>query len=202
MNCSMEDRFFRKVTKGEGCWLWTGCRNSKGYGTFWNGEKVTGAHRVSWAMTNGPIPESLHVLHHCDISGCVNPEHLYLGTNSDNVRDKMLRNPPRPTRGNRKLTDQQVYDIYALRRLENVTTIAKRFGVCKQVVYNILSGTGWSGVTHAIKRPLMKKLLAADILQIKSFLGAGVPQVKIAKMYGVVPGHISNIATGRAWTAK
>src|ERR1700756_2891954 len=88
----VEDRFWAKVAKGPGCWEWQGKRHYKGYGHFTvrgQGRRRTlKAHRVSWELANGPIPEGLHVLHSCDNPPCVNPDHLFLGTDMDNVHDR------------------------------------------------------------------------------------------------------------------
>ena len=86
-------RFWEKVYKSA-CWNWTGSLNEKGYGLFRIGGrkgKAEKAHRVSWEMFNGPIPENLHVLHLCDNRKCVNPEHLFLGTHQDNMKDMMTK---------------------------------------------------------------------------------------------------------------
>jgi hypothetical protein len=87
----MPERFWNKVNKVEGtCWLWTGVSSSVGYGRFCWRERATsliGAHRVSWMLTYGDIPDGLFVLHKCDVKLCVNPDHLWLGTNADNIRD-------------------------------------------------------------------------------------------------------------------
>jgi hypothetical protein len=86
------ERFWAKVDKTENCWLWTASRQSFGYGTFMLTKgKFARAHRFSWELHNGPIPEGLFVLHHCDVPWCVNPDHLYLGTNRDNARDRKER---------------------------------------------------------------------------------------------------------------
>ena len=75
-----------------GCWLWTGCVDGKmGYGILELMERRLLAHRVSFEAFNGPIPESLHVLHKCDVPSCVNPNHLYAGTDQDNVNDREAR---------------------------------------------------------------------------------------------------------------
>lgn len=81
------ERFWAKVTKTEGCWEWTGARTSRGYGNVWQGNRSTLAHRVSWTVHFGSIPEGKHVLHHCDNPPCVKPEHLFLGDHYANMRD-------------------------------------------------------------------------------------------------------------------
>jgi hypothetical protein len=88
----LEERFWEKVAKGDGCWLWTASLGSTGYGQICvrdeKGQyRQTKAHRVSWILTNGPIPGGLQVLHKCDNPPCVNPDHLFLGTAIDNMRD-------------------------------------------------------------------------------------------------------------------
>lgn len=85
------DRFWKKVNKSDDCWLWTATKGSSGYGHFRFREKQALAHRVSWILTYGEIENSLHVCHKCDIKLCVNPDHLFLGTNRDNMRDKVNR---------------------------------------------------------------------------------------------------------------
>ncbi len=86
-------RFWRKVNKTQSCWLWIGSRNQKGYGLIGPGSagSMIGAHRLSWALHHGSIPDGLWVLHHCDNPPCVRPEHLWLGSNHDNVRDRELK---------------------------------------------------------------------------------------------------------------
>lgn len=90
LTMSEEDRFWFKVQKGEGCWEWLGSRSTDGYGLLARGKTGDGeqlASRRSWELTHGPIPEGLLVCHHCDNPPCVRPDHLYLGTQSDNMRD-------------------------------------------------------------------------------------------------------------------
>lgn len=70
-----------------GCWIWTAVVQSDGYGMIWWNRKRWVAHRVSWVLYRGEIPRGLHVLHKCDVPGCVNPDHLFLGTPFDNMQD-------------------------------------------------------------------------------------------------------------------
>ena len=87
-----EERFWPKVQKTDGCWLWLGAKTGNGYGSYRNGgfgrnNKTIPSHRVSWMAHFGDIPEGLCVLHKCDVRGCVNPAHLFLGTKHDNAID-------------------------------------------------------------------------------------------------------------------
>lgn len=80
--------FWEKVEKTEGCWEWRGCRQKKGYGQFSIGSNLhVQAHRYSYQISVGPIPDGLFVCHHRDNKGCVRPDHLFLGTNRENILD-------------------------------------------------------------------------------------------------------------------
>jgi len=83
--------FWEKVEKTDACWNWKAFIDYKGYGQFGFKNKVVRSHRVAWELTFGPIPSGLHVLHRCDNRKCVNPAHLFLGTNKDNVNDRELK---------------------------------------------------------------------------------------------------------------
>jgi len=84
----MEVRFWRFVNKTDECWLWQGAKVGQGgYGNFGVDKKHHLAHRVSYELANGPIPDGMWVLHRCDNPPCVNPDHLFLGTRSDNMKD-------------------------------------------------------------------------------------------------------------------
>jgi hypothetical protein len=118
-------RFWAKVDKRgpDECWPWTGARFQGGYGALGvPGElrtQVAGAHRVSWDLHHGPIPDGMYVCHSCDVRECVNPAHLFLGTARDNTRDMISkgrhRTRPRVGEGHRsaKLTEVQVREIRA-----------------------------------------------------------------------------------------
>lgn len=84
---STTDRFWQYVAKGDGCWLWTAGFGRRGYGKFWVNGHTVGAHRFSYEIAVGPIPDGLFVCHSCDNPPCVNPAHLWLGDALANQRD-------------------------------------------------------------------------------------------------------------------
>ena len=88
---ALDERFWAKVEKGDGCWLWTGATSRRGYGSITIDGRSVATHRVSYEAYHGPIPDGLHVLHSCDTPGCVNPAHLRVGTRLDNMRDRAER---------------------------------------------------------------------------------------------------------------
>ena len=93
-NYALEERFWNKVNKDtdNGCWEWTAHLNKKGrYGRIKINGKEKLAHRVSWEMMHGSIPNNMRILHHCDNPRCVNPSHLFIGTQADNMRDAVSK---------------------------------------------------------------------------------------------------------------
>ena len=84
-----ERKFWAKVDKGDGagCWLWTGKTNRDGYGVLTRQRKGWFAHRYSWTLANGDIPDGMMACHTCDNPPCIRPDHLFLGTRADNLRD-------------------------------------------------------------------------------------------------------------------
>ena len=83
----LNKRFWAKVNKSGGCWIWT-AQNVNGYGRIRINKKLILAHRFVWEMVNGLIPKDLDVLHSCDNPSCVNPKHLWVGTHQDNMDDR------------------------------------------------------------------------------------------------------------------
>lgn len=109
-----EERFFNKVNKTDYCWIWLGAKHSyKGYGSFFNGNKIVKAHRFSYEHFIGQVPENYCVLHICDNPSCIRPDHLFIGTNQDNVNDKVNKNrhPKGQSCVNSKLSDEEVIEI-------------------------------------------------------------------------------------------
>ena len=116
----------------------------KGYGLLGYKGKTTRAHKLAYELTYGPVPAGLHVLHKCDTPSCVNPDHLYLGTNADNVRDKVAkgRSLSRERNPSSKLTPEQVELIRVDKRSQR--KIAKDYGVAQTTVCNIKHGRTWA----------------------------------------------------------
>ena len=82
-----EERFWAKVDKRDGCWGWTGSGTKFGYGNFYVNNKMVRAHRFSYELHKGPVPNGHFVMHTCDNPKCTNPEHLEVGTNQENIKD-------------------------------------------------------------------------------------------------------------------
>ena len=94
-------RFWSRVIKTDTCWIWDSARTAAGYGDFTLEGQVRTAHRYSWELAHGPIPEGMFICHHCDNPPCVRPDHLFLGTHQDNMDDaKAKRNMKTKQGGN------------------------------------------------------------------------------------------------------
>lgn len=155
---TVEERFWPRVNKAGAlvpgmptpCWEWQGCLTQGGYGVFGNpGGGMLLAHRVSWEMVNGPIPAGIGVLHRCDNRPCVNPAHLFLGTNTDNVADACAKG--RMMKGERhtnaKVNATIVVEIRAL-AAQGLTSydIAKLVPVSARNVRMIVKRETWKHV--------------------------------------------------------
>lgn len=144
------ERFFSKVKITSGCWCWTGTvRNKDGYGACFLLRKLHMAHRVSWVIHRGPIPENLIVRHSCDNPICVNPEHLRLGTDADNWEDCQQRgrerHPKGEEHGKARLTEEDVKMIRKQYRPRRVPKwlFAELFGVSVSCIGHVVSGKNW-----------------------------------------------------------
>lgn len=154
----LEERFWSKVDKKseEECWLWTGGKTTAGYGVIGSEgrkRKQIMATRAIWEMLRGPIPPGYHVCHNCptgDNPSCVNPNHLFLGTPDDNMKDKVKKG--RQNRGestpSSKLTDDQVREIKRAYREEKAraSDMARKYGVSSSAIGCILSGRTWTHI--------------------------------------------------------
>lgn len=131
-----------------GCVIWLGATRNKTreYGCIKYKGKVIQTHQAVWIVVNGDIPEDLHVLHKCDVRSCINPNHLFLGTNGDNVKDKTDKgrsyHPVGGLNPKAKLTPENVTFI----RLSSLTdkSLAARFGVARQHINLIRHNKVWT----------------------------------------------------------
>lgn len=146
MKGTWEDRLWAKITKSDDCWEWTAGRMGRGYGAIKHGGRMRSAHRVMWELANGPIPKGLFVLHRCDNPLCVRPDHLFLGTQADNMRDCAVkgRTSRNERHGRSKLLPDQVREIRARQSNgETHASIASRFGVSEGCIDRIINGKNW-----------------------------------------------------------
>jgi hypothetical protein len=148
----LAERFWEKVEKTASCWLWNGYRNPGGYGQVNIGSRGDGmrlAHRVSWELHYGTIPEDMNVLHRCDTPSCVNPSHLFLGTDADNVADMMNkgRGCTGERNGHAKLTADDVRAIrYMVDSGESYRAVAMQYGVSPSSIYGIANRRRWKHI--------------------------------------------------------
>lgn len=149
---SIEDRVWAKVQKQNGCWPWTGSTTSDGYGRIYAGGGngapmlIVRTHRIAWESVNGPIPDGKKVLHRCDNPPCCNPDHLFLGTQADNIHDMYTKGRNRNTgplgeaSSAAKLTADQVRVI---RSRTSSMKLAEEFGISYRHLRQIKTGVRW-----------------------------------------------------------
>lgn len=161
---SIKEKFLSRVSIDEtGCWLWAAGKTGQGYGAFAIDGRNRPAHRVSFELFKGKIPEGIFVCHKCDIPACVNPDHLFLGTHQDNMddRSKKGRTPPLPnTHSNQewnlkrirsmpkgadntatRYTDEQVLQVHELRKTGiGPKPISEALGLPEMFVQDIIYG--------------------------------------------------------------
>ncbi len=142
-----------------GCWEWQAARDKNGYGIFGDAAFTTKfAHRISWILHRGEIPAGMGILHSCDNPRCVNPEHLFVGTQSDNMKDMGLKGRARSTRHPEsllrgeehpmaKLFGHQVLSIrLCLARGVTVSETARNFNVDRKNIRSIRDGIIWKHI--------------------------------------------------------
>jgi len=150
-NWSLLDRLMHYVSiQDGGCWLWTGGTNKAGYGRISVSGRLVVAHRVSYELHVGEVPDQLCVLHRCDVPSCVNPEHLFLGTHTDNMRDMVSKGRNVARRGEEnsqaKLTKSRVLllrEKYASGS-SNISALAREFGVSRRAIRFAIKGETWA----------------------------------------------------------
>lgn len=154
------DKFWSRVQKpDDGCWLWLGSKIPRGYGLFYPAFKVRiYAHRFAWELGHDrSVPEDMHVMHSCDNPSCVRPDHLSIGTPSENMRDCVRKNrnggvaPKGSKHHNAKLTESVVVELRAaVRAGKSISLLAQGLNVTETAVSFAVYGRTWKHVPGAI----------------------------------------------------
>lgn len=149
---SVEERFWSKVIMSSStkvCWEWLAGTYTNGYGQFRFGKKKVKAHRFSYELEFGKIPNNLNVLHKCDNKLCVNPHHLFLGTHQDNMKDKVNKNRQSKAQGIKngmaKLTENVIIEIRKKYKsgLSTQRQLAKEYNISFKQIHNIVRYKRW-----------------------------------------------------------
>lgn len=195
-------KFFKHVNKSEqedSCHTWTGKLTVKGYGDYGIRNLARRAHQVAYIIEYGSIPTGMHVCHICDNRCCVNPKHLFLGTNADNVADKVKKN--RQAKGSKIgakvsgegngqaiLTEDVVISIRTEYATGSFTQeeLAIKYGVKKQTVGDIVRGRRWTNVGGPITKTNKKATLSpAELSKLQYYKNLGYSNRKISSILGV-----------------
>lgn len=164
MRKTLPERFWGRVLKSDkGCWEYSGSLTHNGYGDLSVSYGERRAHRYSWALSNGAIPNDKMVLHSCDNRKCVNPDHLFLGEGKDNTRDMYEKGRQRntgaknPLRGENapqaKISEDQAIQIrnrYKPFEKGLTLSLSKEFGICTQEILDIATGRKWSHMKEKV----------------------------------------------------
>jgi len=150
MKKTTEERFWEKVDKSGSCWNWTASIYSNGYGKFSVDRNTVRAHRFSYELKHGQIPANLVIMHSCDNRLCVNPAHLSVGTQFDNVQDMIVksRQTVGSARKDSKLTEAKILEIRAKYSSETYSQkdLADEYGVAQMTICNIVRRAVWKHI--------------------------------------------------------
>jgi len=205
----VEIRFWRHVVKTPECWIWTGHTNRRGYGKITTVKNSSiRVNRLSWMIHYGPIPDGMWVLHHCDNPHCVRPDHLFLGTSTDNMRDASLKG--RISRGERRYNATiPDADIPAIRerfaRGESLGSLANHYSVTKACIGFIVHGSSHAWIQEGPISPSRprRKLTQEEAQDIRAIYASGGATTKeLSERYGISAGSIRMIIRNKTYVAR
>lgn len=196
--CTVKGNMY--VNQKSKCWIWAGNLGAKGYGKLSKKGETLSAHRFAYQSFNGDIPAGMHVLHKCDNRACVNPKHLFIGNNTDNIRDMHAKGRSvnvGVTHHDNRLTPKQVFQIRKDTRLMRI--IADDYGISAATVCTIRSRETWK---HLPEEGEYEKRYGKAHLTIKQMIAIVKDprtQAEIAKEYGVKQAYVSKLKLGRVY---
>lgn len=227
---SLLTRFWANVKKTDiapahrpdlgGCWLWTGWKSPTGYGSIHSGGRRAAGrqkrtHRVSWELHYGDIPDGACVLHRCDNRACVRPDHLFIGSQQENIEDMRQKGRARAkfqqgqAHAMATLNDDDVARMRIMAREGAwASDIAKEFGVTTAIASNAIRGKTWSHIPGAVNRPQKRprgsahggsKLTESLVLEMRSLLADGLSRREAAALFGVSVSLVAQIARREVW---
>jgi len=224
---TLEQRLWSKVTKSDdGCWNWTAAKDKRGYGRLNLGQKkgIILAHRLSWILAFGDIPDGICVLHACDNPSCQRPDHLFLGTIADNIADMdakgrrvTVSNPsyaPKVWGSKHHRATITESDVVEIRRLysegETVSALTKTYGMSRGNMQRLLRGKNWKHVPgvpeirdfrHLVQGSanVHSRLSPEQVQEIRRRCANGDDKKAMAKDFGVCYQSILDIHNRRTW---
>lgn len=199
----------KNVIRQEGCWDWKGYIARTGYAEIGRSKNFheKNAHRISWMIHKGNIPEGMYICHKCDNPKCTNPDHLFIGTHQDNDkdRDEKGRNVKGEDVESSILKDQDIKEIKTLlTQGKSCLEISRKYDVSHDAIKRINKNETWKHIPWPTEiqgngRDGPRKLSIQDVIEIKKLLKLGVPCSKLGRDYGVTKESINAIKNGKNW---